>query len=81
MIKIKAAGNAAGEKTEGRMDKKENKLPALSIDRKGFETCWAAMTGIANCIFSIIRQNKKVRIVIEYDPENNRVYFNKEFWS
>lgn len=63
------------------MDKKENKLPALSIDRKGFETCWAAMTGIANCIISIIRQNKKVRIVIEYDPENNRVYFNKEFWS
>lgn len=56
---------------------KENKLPALSIDRKGFDTCWMAMSGIANNIFSIIRENKKVRIVIEYDPDCNRVYLLK----
>lgn len=58
--------------------REEVKLPALSIERKGFETCWMAMAGISNSIFSIIRENKKVRIVIEYDPDNKRVYFIKD---
>lgn len=55
-------------------------LPSLSINRKGFETCWMAMTGIASCIWSIIRKNKKVRIVIEYNPDDERVYLKKQFY-
>lgn len=67
-------------KTATDQERVSKSLPSLSIDRKGFETCWMAMAGIASCIWSIIRENKKVRIVIEYNPDDERVYLKKQFY-
>lgn len=65
-------------KTAPEQERVPESLPSLSIDRKGFETCWMAMAGIASCIWSIIRENKKVRIVIEYNPDDEKVYLHKK---